>query len=241
MPTVRPEPLATATASSQPILVPSTPGSVAAALAMVALLGCDPAAPQAWAPPATPDPTIAAVREQLARPFVALSATEFEIDRLGEPVAAPVLVGSNPSPATLTSDTPEVVSVEADGRLLAHREGRAGLRSTSGGPALTVTVRIASELGPDANQAKATGRSRALIQEGALSLRPAKARVRLGQIQGFEVLTPRGPVAASWTSSNERIVAHLQDHVFQGTEPGSAQVCARTTGGRVCAAVEVTP
>ncbi len=220
------------------------PGAAGAVLALAALLGCDPGPPQAWAPPATPDPGIAGVRQQLDRPFVVFSRAELEIDRLGEPVLAPILVGSRPSPATMTSDTPEVVSVEADGRLLAHREGRAGLRSPSGGPVLTVTVRVASAAtqgGASADQAGGANANAAGPPTGPLSLRPARAQVRLGQIQTFEALTPQGPVAVSWSSSDERVVAHLQDHLFQGTEPGLAQVCARTTGRRVCADVEVTP
>jgi hypothetical protein len=216
-------------------------GAVGLLVATAAAVGCNaPTPPQAWAPPATPDPRIAEVQGQLARAFVVFSGAALEIDRVGEPVAAPVLVGSRPSPETMTSDAPDVVSVETDGRLLAHREGRASIRSASGGPSLAVTVRIASA-GDKRAAAAAEKSGGAGDVLGSLTLRPPKARLRLGEIQTFEALTPRGPVPGSWSTSNDRVVAHLQDHVFQGTEPGQAQVCARAAGRRACAAVEVTP
>lgn len=209
----------------------------ASLLAVIALAGCEPALPSASAPPAAPDPKVAELQRQLDRPFVVFSAARLEIDRLGEPVAAPITVGSRPTQETMASDAPDVVSVEADGRLLARREGRARIRSYTGGPELLVTVRVASV----EERSGATTASGASLPVGPLSLRPAGARLRLGQIQAFEALTPRGPVAGSWSSSNDQVLAHLQDHLFQATALGRATVCASAAGGRSCAPVEVTP
>lgn len=125
-------------------------------LAILASACEPPAPPQTWAPPVTPAPQIAEVQQQLARPFVVFASAELEIDQIGEPVATPVQVGSRPSPATMASDAPDVVSVEVDGRLLARRAGRARLRAATGGPELVVTVRLASS---DDRRSAARGRA----------------------------------------------------------------------------------
>jgi len=104
--------------------------------------GCQEPPPEAWAQGA-PSPQVAEVQRQLAIPFVVFASPALELARLGEPVDAPVTVGSRPSPEVMWSDAPGVVSVEADGRLVAHREGRARVSARNGGPSLEVVVRVA--------------------------------------------------------------------------------------------------
>ncbi len=78
-------------------------------------------------------------------PFVLFSAESLVIDRLGAPVPVPVAVGSTPSPQTIASDAPDVVSVGPDGSLLGHRNGRATLTARGGlGSVLVVQVLAAS-------------------------------------------------------------------------------------------------
>lgn len=214
-----------------------TTGAACLLLLSGALLACDSPPPQAWAPPAVLDPKVLAAQQELGRAFVVFSRTEMVIDQLDVPVAAQVQVGSRPSPATMASNAPEVVSVEADGRLVAHREGTARLRASTGGPELIVSVRLASLAGPTSGRTAQEGG----LPVAHLSVRPPRARLHLGDVQTFEALTAAGPFPVTWSTSNEVVVAHLQDHVFQGTAPGMAQVCANAAGSRACAVVEVTP
>ena len=207
------------------------------ALASGAVLACDAPPPQAWAPPAVQDPRVPALQQELARPFVVFSRAEMSIEQLDVSVDAPIQVGSRPSPATMVSSAPEVVSVQADGRLVAHREGAAHLRASTGGPELIVSVRLASFAETKAGEAEKPGGR----PVGGLSVRPTRAKLHLGDVQAFEALSPAGPIPVSWSTSSEVIVAHLQDHVFQGTAPGAARICATAAGGRACAVVEVTP
>lgn len=178
------------------------------------------------------DPSL---RGQLSAPFVVFREQALVIPVIGEPVAAPVTVGSQPTPDTIWSDSPGVVSVTPDGRLLAHREGSARVSARNGGPPLEIQVRLSAA-------PRQAGRDRAgQTEEVSLRVHPNRSAIRLGEIQGFQALTTAGPVPAVWSSSNEQKIAHLQDHLFQGLEPGQAQVCARANGRRACTTVEVTP
>lgn len=203
--------------------------------------GCEQGPPQAWDQPTTPDPRIAAIQGDLARHFVVFAQTSIEIDQLATPFAAPVTVGSRPSPSTMISDAPDVVSVEPDGRLLGHRAGHATIRASTGGPALQVSVRDPQASRAAEPQVPGAGARQEIASPGSMAVLPKNARVRLGQIVAFEAVTADGPAPATWASSNERTLAHLQDHVFQGTEPGAARVCARSAKQQACTAVEVTP
>jgi hypothetical protein len=205
---------------------------IGALLVGAPLAGCQEEAPPAAPPPVAQVPDL---RPQHSTPFVVFLDRELELPVLGEPVDPPVTVGSRPSPDTMWSDSPGVLSVAPDGRLLAHREGSARIVARNGGPPLDVRVRSS----PSPLRAEPERPERNV--EGALVVQPAHAAIRLGEIQGFQALTTAGPVPADWSSSNEQKVAHLQDHLFQGLEPGQAQVCARANGRRACTTVEVTP
>jgi len=114
----------------------------AAVVLVLAVAGCQETPPEAWAQGA-PSPQIAEVQRQLASPFVVFAKPALELARLGVPEDAPVTVGSRPSPEVMWSDAPGVVSVEPDGRLLAHREGQARITARNGGPSLGVVVLVA--------------------------------------------------------------------------------------------------
>jgi hypothetical protein len=208
------------------------PELAALVLAGGLLGGCQEAPPDALAQGA-PSPEVVRIQRELARPFVVFSSRTLEMERLEEPMVAPVLVGSRPSPQTLWSSDPDVVSIEQDGRLVAHRAGQAQISARNGGPALSVSVRtrhVENETAPTEH-----------ASPERLTVKPARVRLKLGDVQSFEALTPAGPVPGEWTTSNDRKVAHLQDHVFQGLEPGWAKVCARAGALRACSSVEVTP
>src|SRR5882672_1011227 len=63
--------------------------------------------------------------------FVVFSQPKLFLAALN-PVAAPVVPGSTPSPATMASSNPEVVSVQPDGTLAPHRNGKATIRAAQG-------------------------------------------------------------------------------------------------------------
>jgi hypothetical protein len=72
--------------------------------------------------------------------LVVFTARSLRVDRLESPIALPVTVGSQPSPALILSSDPSLVSIGEDGTLLAHRAGSAQLTSRTGGGILAVIV-----------------------------------------------------------------------------------------------------
>jgi hypothetical protein len=71
---------------------------------------------------------------------VVFDRQDFTIDRWEKPVRPPVLPGSVPSPVTMASDAPGIVSVEENGDLVAHANGTTIVRSVGSGSALRVSV-----------------------------------------------------------------------------------------------------
>lgn len=206
----------------------------ALALVMGAAAGLVACQEAANAPATAPSLPPAATRKAPARPFVVFAAKDLELSELGVPVEPPVAVGSRASSETVWSDTPDVVSVEPDGTLVAHQYGQARIISSSGGPQLEVRVRPAV---PAARNPAAA----ANIGAEPVTVMPDRATIRPGEVMAFQAHTPRGPVPATWASSDDRTVAHLQDQIFQGLNAGRAQVCARAMGRRACSSVEVIP
>jgi hypothetical protein len=72
------------------------------------------------------------------------------VDQLETPVKPPLTVGSVANPSTLHSDAPDIVEVVQDGKLIAHRNGTAHIR-TSGGTVLTVEARTVRALSVNFN------------------------------------------------------------------------------------------
>ena len=71
---------------------------------------------------------------------VVFDRQDLAIDRWTKPVPPPVLPGSAPSPATMVSDAPGIVSVEENGDLVAHANGTTVVRSVGSGSTLRVRV-----------------------------------------------------------------------------------------------------
>lgn len=156
------------------------------------------------------------------RPFVVFARTELLIDRLEVPVAAPVTVGSSPSPATLTSDAPDVVSINAGGAFVGHRDGTATIRSAAGG---SLRVRV------DAAEFQ------------SLVLAPRRLSLAEGAVGGLRLLdgaTKREIAAerAVWQTSDPRVATMVGTHILAGRHPGRARITARL-GERTAEAIVV--
>lgn len=154
-------------------------------------------------------------------PFVVFSATEFTIDRLGVPVPVPATVGSSPSPQTLASDAPEVVSVDATGSLVGHRSGRATVRTADGRSSLEVEVKAVSAFA---------------VVPARLGLRPGgKGRLRLVAAGSGEELPG---AAAQWASDAPEVALVFGGEVEASGRPGTSNVLV-TYGGQSARAVVV--
>lgn len=116
---------------------------VLAALIAAGMTACGNPSP---APPETGKAGPVAGEAAVDKPFVGFRQAGLTIDRFETPVAPPVTPGSSTSPATLASDAPDVVSVQSDGALVAHRNGRANVRAVPGGGTLAVEVVAVSGL-----------------------------------------------------------------------------------------------
>jgi hypothetical protein len=150
---------------------------------------------------------------------VVFAQSRLVIDRLGAEVAAPVTVGSTPSPVTMASDSPDVVEVTPGGRLLARREGRAQIRA-AGDPAqkLEVDVRPVAGLAisPDVVPLEPG-------DEVQLELREPGTRNRLD------------PAAAEWATTAPDVALVIAGRVETKGREGTAVVTARY-GGRIASA-----
>ena len=154
------------------------------------------------------------------KPFVGFWQTSLTIDRLKTPVGPPVTPGSSPSPATLASDAPDVVTIQADGSLVAHRNGQATIRAQSGGGTLAVAVVAATELRAEPP-----------------SLRTGPGTAALPALKSGETPIPAG--AVSWYS-NAPDVAMVEDgRIRAGPVKGTAVLTAVYGGERVKVTVVV--
>ena len=152
--------------------------------------------------------------------FVVFTAPTLIIDRLGVPVAAPVTVGSAPGPDTMSSDAPEIVGIDATGKLVAHRNGRAAIRTLNGrGAVLRVDVRAVSALA---------------VVPPRLVLRPGGAgQLRLVAGGSGE---PIPPEAAQWGSDAPGVAVVIAGTVEAADRVGTANVLV-TYGGQSARAV----
>ena len=189
--------------------------SLVTCLLLASLLGCSrerddpPPAPQASVP-----------REEKA--FVVFSRPELVIDTLGVPVPVPATVGSAPSAATLSSDAPDVVSIDESGALVAHRNGIAVVRTTSGA---SLHVRVD---GVDV---------RSLFVEPRRLVLRAGATGRLRLLEGPEK-HEIPPDRIWWRTSDPGVATLLGSEVMAGPRPGRARITARF-GGQEAEAVIV--
>ena len=109
-------------------------------LVLVGLLACD------AGKPARPPPEVALKNapppgtSEVDQAHVVFTRDALVIDRIGVPVPAPVTTPSQPSQATLRSDDPAVVAVDANGALIGMQPGTTVVRTTAGSGELRVSV-----------------------------------------------------------------------------------------------------
>lgn len=143
------------------------------------------------------------------RPFVVFLDRSLFIGRLEMPVAPPVTVGSSPSPATISSDAADIVSIDPSGRLVAHRSGSTVIRAAETGSILQVEVR-------DAEAFRATPQKLELAHGG-------EASVRIATRDGTAV----PPLAMTWATSAPDVATVSNGVVRAGTRPGTAHIVAQ--------------
>lgn len=154
------------------------------------------------------------------KPLVGFRQAALTIDRLERPIAPPVTPGSSPSSTTLVSGAPEVVSIQADGSLVAHRNGRATIRALQGGGSLMVDVLAASGLRAEPP-----------------SLRVGPGIVALPALTSGDTAIPAG--SATWYS-NAPDVAMVEDgRIRAGPAKGTAILTAMYGDENVQVAVVV--
>ncbi len=183
-------------------------------LVVLSAVGCgSPGQEAGGAPPADrPDAGSA------SRPFVVFHRDRVTLDRLESPTPPPVAAGSHPGPETMVSDDPTVVSVNAAGDLVGHRNGLTAIRTRHGeGSMLVVEV----------------------ADVGAIRLEPERLELRPGQEARIQVVGSDGrPVPVEgiqWGASAPRRAHVVGGKVIAGGETGVAKVLARV-GGRVAEA-----
>jgi hypothetical protein len=135
------------------------------------------------------------------------------IDRLEAAIPVPAVVGSAPSQQLLSSAAPEIVSIDAAGNLVAHRAGRAEIRSANDPATLLVDVHVATYL----------------------RVEPAEPTIAMGAAVPLRVFSDDGEVpaaAVSWAFTDPEIARVDGSSLIGGHTQGSARVIA-TYGGQV--------
>ncbi len=156
-------------------------------------------------------------------PFVVFRQPELVIDQIEVPVPAPVTVGSRPSPATMSSDAPDVVSVGQDGRLVAHRSGRATIRALGAGSSTLAVQVLAASAG--------------VVEPPALTIPPGAEGSLKFLVAGGGEEAP--PAAVKWFTSDPEVALIERGRVRAGRKPGVTRVTAIYGGARAGATVTV--
>jgi hypothetical protein len=150
----------------------------------------------------------------LDRPFVVFGARQVILDRLDSPVDVPVTPGSRASRATMESEDPSVVEIDAQARMVGLRAGRTFLRSRSNGDSrIEVVVRPATSLS---------------IEPAQLVLVPgAKGTLTLVDPGTGAALDP---AVATWSIAPADVASVWRDEVRAGVKGGRAVVTASYGG-----------
>jgi hypothetical protein len=104
---------------------------------VLALVGCERSTPAAKS---AIEVRADAPHGQAPSEFVVFTEGRMTIEGLEIPVAVPTTVGSRASPETMTSDDPSVATIDASGRIVAHRAGTANVRAVGTSSILFVEV-----------------------------------------------------------------------------------------------------
>lgn len=167
-------------------------------------------------PPASPAAAANTPPQKRATPqaFAVFSKSDLYVAAFEEPVAAPLVPGSTANDSTLRASSPDVVSVNGDGRLVAHRAGTAIIEGS--GSKLTVHV---LDLGGG------------LLRARALSMSPGETR---------SIETASGVPASElrWATSDPDI-AVVRDGVVEAAGPGTAKIIASLGDAQETATVTV--
>jgi hypothetical protein len=150
------------------------------------------------------------------------SKAEIVIIRLDVPVDVPVASGTVVSSGLLESDTPSVVSVDANEKLVAHLDGRALVRMRGSSAALIVRVAHTS----------------------SIRIAPPPRALHPGGIARVEVLGDGGPLPSPmlhWQVTHPEVAIISQDGEIEGRSPGKTDVVASYGDLEARAAVEVLP
>lgn len=144
------------------------------------------------------------------------------IDRLGQPVMLPVVVGSRPSPETIYSSDDNVVTVNDDGSVQAHRNGAVEIR-TRGGKSRVLSVLVRSV--------------------SSIRIVPVSSTTRPGEEVRLRVMAGAGedeipPQAVVWSTSAPGI-GLIRDGVLRAWKPGSLRVRAQYGAAEAFADAEV--
>jgi len=153
-------------------------------------------------------------------PIVEFCQASLTIDRLELPFAPPITPGSTPSPTTMASDAPDVVSIQADGGLVAHRNGHATIRALEGKGSLEVEVIAAAGL-----------RAEPLV----LRVHPGIAA--LPMLKSGDATLPIG--AAMWFSNTPDVAMVEDGRIRAGPARGTATLTAVYGGEKVQVTVVV--
>jgi hypothetical protein len=74
-----------------------------------------------------------------------------------------------------------------------------------------------------------------------LAVSPPRARMKVGEVKAFQAFSADGPVEASWTSADARVLAPLRGGLFQARAAGRTTACAAAVGRKTCSEVGVSP
>ena len=188
----------------------------AAALLMSALVGCSDRAGQS-APPAEAQSGLTAAVTN--RKHAVFHDRALVITTLESPIS--VMVAGVASPDTLISSDPDLVSVNADGTLIAHRYGSGTVRSAPNPySVLSVDVR----------------------QIQSLQLSPSELNLRPGEVVQLRLLADGQPLeaeSAQWTSDNIAIARADRDIIHATPFPGRTTIRARVGNSVAVASVAV--
>jgi len=164
-----------------------------------------------------------AVHEEPAAPeapFAAFYLSSMVVDRLETPAVPPYAAGSTRSGSLLTSSDPKVVTVDAGGNLVGHRNGQATIR-TSGGSSLRVVVQAAAGL---------------RVEPAELDLRPSEKR----QVQLLADGTIVPVEAVRWTTTDPNVATAEGLTIAAGKMQGAVLVQASVGDATAAVAVAVT-
>ena len=162
--------------------------------------------------------------------FAVFNRTTLTVTELERAFPAPVTVGSEPSPQTLSSDDPSTLSIGEDGSLTAHKFGATSVHASSGGGLLQVMVQA-----PGAPQKSKSELSPIPVR---LAIGAPRDHIVTGGVVQLALVAESD--AVDWSSSDQTVLQPLGRGAFLGVHAGRAQACARQGDASACQLIEVS-